>query len=267
MKTIARNIVRDRKLILILFLVLTVVSVVLMFQVNINGDLSKYLPDSSPAKQGIAIINEEFTPASTFTLMFENLPDERKQSVYEQILQTDGVLRATYDATETFNSDPYTLYEITVDAPAFTTDSKAIVADITAQFDNDTIFVSGDAAGNTAIERIPVLIGIASVLLMLVLFIMSTSWVEPLLFAVTIGVAIALNMGSNIIFDSVSEITYSIASILQVCLSIDYSIMLLTRYRQEKETAENKEQAMRRALRHGVTAISSSSITTIIGML
>ena len=267
MKTIARNIVRDRKLILILFLVLTVVSVVLMFQVNINGDLSKYLPDSSPAKQGIAIINEEFTPASTFTLMFENLPDERKQPVYEQILQTDGVLRATYDATETFNSDPYTLYEITVDAPAFTTDSKAIVADITAQFDNDTIFVSGDAAGNTAIERIPVLIGIASVLLMLVLFIMSTSWVEPLLFAVTIGVAIALNMGSNIIFDSVSEITYSIASILQVCLSIDYSIMLLTRYRQEKETAENKEQAMRRALRHGVTAISGSSITTIIGML
>ena len=54
---------------------------------------------------------------------------------------------------------------------------------------------------------------------------------------------------------------------MQVCLSIDYSIMLLTRYRQEKETAENKEQAMRRALRHGVTAISGSSITTIVGML
>ena len=267
MKTIARNIVKGHKLILITYALLTILSVVLMFQVKVNGDMTKYLPESSPAKQGVAIINEEFSPASTFTLMFENLPDDRKQTVYDQIKSTKDVLTASYDSTERFNSGNYTLYEITVDAAAFTAQSKAVVSDVTAQFSGDTIYVSGDAAGNTAIERIPVLIGIASVLLMLVLFIMSTSWVEPLLFAVTIGAAIALNMGTNIIFGSVSEITYSIASILQVCLSIDYSIMLLSRYRQEKQTAESKEQAMRRALRHGVTAISGSSITTIVGML
>ncbi len=267
MKTIARNIVRDHKLILILFAVLTVVSVVLMSHVDINGDLSKYLPDSSPAKQGASVISEEFSPASTFTLLFENLPEDRKQAVYEQISQSEGILTVSYDSTEVFNNGPYTLYEITTDAPGYTPESKAIVAGVTDQFDGDTIFVSGNAAGNTALERVPVLIIIASVILLLILFIMSTSWMEPVLFVITVGVAIALNMGSNIILGSVSDVTYSIAAILQVCLSIDYSIMLLSRYRQEKETAENKEQAMRRALRHGVTAISGSSITTIIGML
>ncbi|MBE0601496.1 MAG: MMPL family transporter [Firmicutes bacterium] len=267
MKTIARNIVRDHKLILILFAVLTAVSVVLMFQVNINGDLSKYLPESSPAKQGLTVINEEFSPASTFTLMFENLPADRKQAVRAQLSQTGGVLAVAYDDTEVFNQDPYTLYEITVDAPGYTPQSKAVVADIAALYEGDTIVISGDAAGNTAIERVPVLMILASVILLLILFVMSTSWMEPVLFVITIGVAIALNMGSNIIFGSVSEITYTIAAILQVCLSIDYSIMLLSRYRQEKETAQTKEQAMRRALRNGVTAISGSSITTIVGML
>ena len=128
MKTIARNIVKGHKLILITYALLTILSVVLMFQVKVNGDMTKYLPESSPAKQGVAIINEEFSPASTFTLLFENLPDDRKQAVYDQIKSTKDVLTASYDSTERFNSGNYTLYEITVDAPSlYPADSKAVV--------------------------------------------------------------------------------------------------------------------------------------------
>ena len=267
MRTIARNIVRDHKLILILFALLTIASVFMMFQVHVNDDMTKYLPASSPAKQGAAILGEEFSPASTFTLTFENLAGDRKQAVYDQIISTEGVLTVAYDASERYNSGDYTLYEITVDEAAYSDAAKAVVNEIKGLYAGDTIFISGDAAGNTAIERIPTLLGIAGAILLLILFVMSTSWLEPLLFVITIGVAIVLNMGTNIIFGSVSQITYTISSILQVCLSIDYSIMLLSRYRQEKETADDKTQAMRRALRHGVTAISGSSITTIVGML
>ncbi|MBN1777320.1 MAG: MMPL family transporter [Clostridiales bacterium] len=267
MKTIAKNIVKGHKLILILFTLLAVAGAVLMFQVNVNSDMTQYLPKSSPAKQGIAILNEEFSPASTFTLMFEGLADDRKQAAKEEIQGVDGVLTVAYDDTERYNSGDYTLYEITVGAAASTDAAKAIVSDVKALFSGVTIAVAGDAAGNTVIDSIMTLLIVAGALLMLILFFMCSSWLEPFLFLITIGIAILINMGSNIIFGSVSEITYSIASILQVCLSIDYSVMLLSRYRQEKEKGGTKYQAMRRALHTGMTSISGSSITTIAGML
>jgi len=267
MKSIAYHIVKSHKLILILFTLLAVASVVLMFQVNVNSDMTEYLPESSPAKQGVAIINEEFSPASTFTLMFEGLADERKQAVAEEIQAVDGVMLVDYDDSGQYNNGDYTLYEITVEAAASSDEAKAIVSSVTDLYEDDTFYVAGDAAGNTIIDAIFTLLIVAGALLMLILFIMCSSWLEPFLFLVTIGIAILINMGTNIIFGSVSEITYSIAAILQVCLSIDYSIMLLSRYRQEKEKGGTKYQAMRRALHKGVTAISGSSITTIAGML
>lgn len=267
MKTIANLIVKRHKIILIVFILLAIAGAALMFQVNVNADMTKYLPESSSAKQGIGVLNEEFPPASNFTLMFKTLPDERKQAVVEELRGVDGVLTVAYDDTARYNNSEYTLYEITVDAAAYTDEAKAVVSRVEALYKGDTITISGNAAGNTAIDRIPVLLIIAVALLFIILFLMGSSWLEPVLFLITIGIAILINMGTNIIFSSVSEITYTIASILQVCLSIDYSIMLLSRYRQEKELGGTKQEAMKRALKNAFTAISGSSLTTIVGML
>ena len=267
MKSIAHQIVKGHKLILILFTLLAVAGAILMTQVDINTDMTKYLPESSPAKQGAKILNEEFAPASTFTLMFKNLPDARKQTVPEDVRTVEGVLAVAYDNSDRYNNSEYTLYLITVDGAAASAEAEAIVARVAALYEDDEITISGDAAGNTAMDAMVTLLIVAGALLMLVLFLMCTSWIEPLLFLITIGIAILINMGTNIIFPSVSEVTYSIAAILQICLSIDYSIMLLSRYRREKERGGTKYDAMRRALHNGVTAISGSSITTIAGML
>ena len=267
MKHIANLIVKRHKSILILFILLAVVGVVLMYQVNVNADMTQYLPESSRAKQGARILLDEFAPASTFTLMFENLPEERKQAVYEELQGVQGVQAVAYDTTENYNNGAYTLYELTVDGASASDESKAVVERVEALYTEDTISISGDAAGNTMLDVIFKLLVVAGALLMIVLFLMCSSWIEPLLFLITIGVAILINMGSNIMFDSVSEITYSIAAILQLCLSIDYSIMLLSRYRQEKEKGGAKQEAMKRALTNGVTAISGSSLTTVAGML
>ncbi len=267
MKFISSLIVKHYKSILILFLVLAAVSGVLLFRVNVNGDLTEYLPESSSARQGMQILKEEFPPASTFTLMFTNLPDERRQAVYEELQTVEGVQRVAYDDTPHYNNGAYTLYEITVNYAGFSGEAQAAVARVKMLYENDTVTISGDAAGNTAIERIPTLLAVAGIILILVLLVMCSSWFEPVIFLFTIGIAILLNMGTNVIFDSVSEITYSIASILQLCLSIDYSIMLLSRYHMEKEQGVTKQEAMKRALTNGVTAISGSSITTIVGML
>jgi uncharacterized protein len=267
MKRIANLIVKGHKIILILFILLAVAGAALMFQVNINTDMTKYLPESSPAKQGVSILEEEFPAASTFTLMFTNLADERKQAVYEELQTVEGVQLVSWDNTNRYNNGDYTLYEITVSSKAASDEAQATIDRVKALYPDDTITVSGDAAGNTVISIIPKLLLIAGVLLLLVLFLMSASWVEPFLFLITIGIAILLNMGSNVIFDSVSQITYSIAAILQVVLSIDYSIMLLSRYRQEKDKGVDKREAMRNALTKGFASISGSSLTTIVGML
>ena len=267
MKFIANLIVKHYKSILTVFILLAIVSTVLLFQVNVNGDMTKYLPESSSARQGIDIINEEFPPASTFTLMFQNLADDRKQAVADDLRGVDGVELVAYDDTGDYNNGDYTLYEITVSGAASTDEAAATVERVRGMYADDTVFISGDAAGNTAIERIPTLMLVAGLILMAVLFLMGASWFEPVLLLITVGIAILLNMGTNVIFESVSEITYSIAAILQLCLSIDYSIMLLSRYQQEKAPGVPRQEAMKRALTNAVTAISGSSITTIVGML
>ena len=96
---------------------------------------------------------------------------------------------------------------------------------------------------------------------------MCESYVEPFLFLITILMAVILNKGTNIIFPHVSHITNSIAAILQMALSMDYSIMLMNRYDQEKKTEKDKVEAMKKALHKSFQSISSSSVTTIVGLL
>ncbi len=267
MKSLAQWIVKNNRFILLFFILLAVAGGVLMMNVPINTDMTQYLPSSSAAKQGVEILDDQFPAASTFTLMFQNLADSRKADVLTEIQSVEGVQRAVWDETDRYNNGDYTLYEITVSSRAGSDAAQATVDRVSALFPDDTLDISGDAPGNTAINRIPSLLLVASVLLLLVLFLMCASWVEPLLFLITIGIAILLNMGSNIIFTNVSQITFSISAILQVVLSIDYSIMLLTRYRLEKQQGGDKREAMARALQKGLPAISGSSLTTIVGML
>ena len=102
---------------------------------------------------------------------------------------------------------------------------------------------------------------------MVILIILSESYVEPFLYLISIGVAVFINKGTNIMFDSVSNITDSITAILQLALSMDYSIMLSNRYRQEREIEKDKLKAMKSALYDSFKAISSSSVTTIAGLI
>lgn len=103
--------------------------------------------------------------------------------------------------------------------------------------------------------------------MLVILLIMSGSWFEPVLFLTTIAVAIVINMGTNIVLDSIADITSSIAAILQLVLSMDYSIILMNRYRQERKLTEDKKSVMKNALSNSFGSISSSSMTTVVGLL
>lgn len=103
--------------------------------------------------------------------------------------------------------------------------------------------------------------------ILLILLLACDSYFEPLLFLVTIGVAVALNLGTNYFLGEISDVTAGVAAILQLALSMDYSIILMNRYRQELAVTDDRTEAMENALTASFGAIAGSGVTTIVGLL
>ncbi len=269
LKKIADFIVEKRKIVLAVMLAFTVVCVGLMTQVEINEDMTKYLDDESSMKIGLDIMNEEFPvaeQASYIRVMFTDLADDEKEQVMTAFNEIEHISSVTYDPdSPDYNKDNYTLFTVTMDCGYGGEEEAAIEAAFEQRFaDYDVVWRNGD----TSLPDVPVWIMLVAVaILLVILFIMCGSWIEPILFLAVIGIAIGINMGTNIVLGSVSSITFSIASILQLVLSMDYSIILINRYRQEKAQVANPVEAMKSALLHAFSSIASSSMTTVVGLL
>ena len=142
--------------------------------------------------------------------------------------------------------------------------SQLEIADDISDKYGSRVIVETSEKGNTAPVSV---ILTAFILLLIVLFIMCESWLEPPIFLAAIGVAVAINMGTNALLKSVSATTNSIAAILQLVLSIDYSIILMNCYRQEKSSGSDNITAMVNALKKASLSIVSSAFTTIVGLM
>lgn len=269
MKKITDFIIDKRYVILFLFIILSGVSVILSNKVNINYDISEYLPSTSETRIGMDIMEEEFKEikSSYLNVMFKGLKDSEKDDIFDYLNNIEGAGSVDYDETGNYNKDDYTLFVINVDDLEDSELSSNIYDDIISHFDDYEMYTSGTIAERNE-PVLPMWIMVLAVgCALIILTIMCESYVEPVLFLISILMAVLLNKGSNIIFDSVSNITDSISAILQMALSMDYSIMLMDRYRQERETEYDKVKAMKNALYHAFTAISSSSVTTIVGLV
>ncbi len=268
-KKLSDFIVNKRKLVLTFMLVLAVVSAVCSLFVNINEDMTKYLPDDSNMKAGIDIMAEEFPEIETsnsIRVMFDDLTDSQKQTVFEELSAIKYVDSVDYDAEiSDYNKDNHTLYVLTISCDYGSDEEAAIESALEAQFADYTVVWQND---DTGFPHIPtILIVTALAVLLAILLVMCGSWIEPLLFLVVIGVAVVINSGTNLIMGSVASITNSISAILQLVLSMDYSIILMNRYRQEKEQEPDSKQAMKNALTYSFSSVSSSSLTTVIGLI
>ncbi len=269
MKKITDFIINKRHFILVLFIILTIISAILSSKVKINHDISKYLPDTSETRIGMNIMENEFSEVetSTLNLMFENLADEEKLNIKNDLENIEGIKSVDYENTEKYNKENYTLYVITVDDKSDSTLATNIYNQINENYKDYTIYTSGDVS-ETNKSVLPFwIVVLAVVSALVILIIMCESYVEPFLFLTSILMAVVLNKGTNIIFQNVSNITESIVAILQMALSMDYSIMLMNRYDQEKKAEKDKVKAMKNALHKAMQAISSSSVTTIVGLL
>ncbi len=244
---------------------LTIVCGILIGHINVNADLTKYLPDDSQMKSGLEIVTSEFGSAAQMSgsdvhVMFEGVsPNEIPgiTSLLETYPDVHG-LSYRYNADST-----YTVFDL--DVPK-SVDQKALGRQISHRF-GETCVVETSQDGAT--PPVSVMI-IAAVLIMLVLFLMAQSWFEPVVILVSTLMAVVLNMGTNALLPSVSITTNFIGSILQAVLSLDYCIVLLNRYRQEQDEHTDQRTAgiaANNAVRKAAPSILSSALTTVVGLL
>lgn len=266
MKKLAEFLVKFRNIILGIFTLLAVVGVFLMQRVSVNNDMTKYLPDSSQMSQGIDVMNEVFgeeqSKQSVIRLMFTDLTDEEKISFSNKLSGIKGVALVDYKIDSEYrNKDNYTLYVLRTNSAK---DNASVIKEIEKQYSDYKFVYSTDEAKSSL--PLPIIITALAVVLVIML-VMSGSWIEPFIFLVAIGVAIILNMGTNAFLPSVSGPTAGIGAILQLVLSMDYSIILSNRYRQACKKTDDHIQAMKDAVAVSLSSVFSSALTTIVGLL
>ena len=243
---------------------LAVVCGIMMLHVNVNSDMTKYLPDDSQMKSGLEIVTEEFGSAqmsgTDVHVMFEGVRQNEVPGIRTLLESYPEVQSVSYR----YSADSlHTLFDL--DVPK-SVNQKALGKQISTRFGGNCVV---ETSQDGATPPISVII-FAAVLIMVVLFVMAQSWFEPVVILLTAGIAIVLNMGTNALLPSVSITTNFIGSILQAVLSLDYCIVLLNRYRQEQDEHTDRKTAgiaANRALKRAAPSILSSALTTVVGLL
>lgn len=259
-----------------LFLLLSVVSVLLIGTVRINYNISDYLDDSTDTKISLGIMEEQFGLISNIQVMVKDVTPDQAEDIKDSLKAIENVVFVNFNSQNAnYYKDGDALFVVLVDGNEYSDTAKAALADI-----EETLCETyGDRLelGGTVMEKrllreaivseIFLILVISVCLVALLMLITAASWIEPLVLLLSSGIAVLLNMGSNAIFGEISYITNAIASILQLALSIDYSIVLLHAYRHHKKDAESRESAMLMAIKEVVRPVSASALTTVAGLL
>lgn len=254
--------VRLRYPLLALMVILAVVCGLLIPHVKINLDMTKYLPSDSPMRAGLVQMERSFPTLDTrmrlLGVMFEQTPED-VDATGRELTELTGGLRIS----SVQQKPPYVLYNLMLDAES---DEAALKEAIQARYGADQVVMAANDEGRMPSNLGSILI-VAVVMLFAILAVMCSSLMEVVLFLLTIGIAVAINMGTNALLPSVSEMSNLLCAVLQMILSMDYSIILMNRYRQEKVAGLPNEAAMSAAIRGATPAILSSGMTTIVSLL
>lgn len=285
MQKIIDFIIRHKIWMLVICGVLALLSIWMSTGVEINYSLSDYLPQHMNSKEGIDILEDEFSLNGSASLLLTDRSIPEILSAKESIQEIEGVesviwLDDVVDIHEPLSvQDPDTVEEYYKNGKAlftiaFTEDDYSPLThqalDGIRELLKTDACLTGQAvnAQNTmgGVSQDVMQFTLIGVLVVIVLLILTTSsYIEPLLFLITLGVAVAINMGTNLFFGSVSFITNMAANVLQMAIAMDYSIMLLHRFTEERHNGRDVEEAMAESIRRTFSSISASAFTTIAG--
>ncbi|MEN6460866.1 MAG: efflux RND transporter permease subunit [Syntrophomonas sp.] len=275
------------KLIEKVFAVLFVISAICFPFVGINYDLSKYLPADMPSKQGISLMEKEFGYPGTARVMIKGVSLYEAKAYKDRIESIKGVdmviwadsetdvyqtnMFVPYKDIEDYYKDRYAVMDVTFtggDSDKSTRDAIQEMKDMLGEKG----YFSGSAVQNKFLNEIlpkeMVYILIFGILIIFgILTLATNSWFEPVIFLTVILISIVINMGSNLIFGSISSMTLSVAAVLQLAIAMDYTIILLDNFAKERKNQIPVTEALGKAIRKSITPVSSAGAAAFVGFI
>ncbi len=268
MHRVSEVIVDRRKIIFLAILICVIFSVFSMGWVEVENDLSSFLPDRSDSKAGVDVMMDEFTLYGMAQVMVANVTLEEAYGIKEKIEAVDGIQMVEFGEDKSHYNNASACYSLTFDYPqndGRCTEALDLIKVELSGYDSYISSDIGNPLGAILDGEIMLIMAVAGVLILLMLSLTSKSLVEVPVILITFLAAMIINMGTNFIYGKVSFVSNSVTSLLQLALSLDYAVILINRYREESERLPQRD-AVVEALTKSVPEVFGSSLTTVGGM-
>lgn len=281
----SRAVVKYRVLILVLAVLLLVPSVIGMINVRINYDMLDYLPSDMDTVIGQKKLMEEFGKGAFSFIIVENMPEKDVAKLTEKIKAVDHVETVLWynsiadmsvpmeiipeELYSEFNRENSTMMAVFFDSATSADDTMNAIREIRS-IAGKQCFVSGMSALVTDLKDLcekeePIYVGIAVVLALLAMMLFLDGWLVPFVFLASIGIMVVINLGTNYFLGEISYITKALSAVLQLAVTMDYSIFLWHSYNEQRERFDDNKEAMAHAINETLTSVIGSSVTTVAG--
>ena len=269
MYKLAEFIVDKRNLFFLIYIIALIFCIFSRNWVKVENDVTKYLPDSTETRQGLTVMNDQFVTYGTAQVLLANISYDRAQEAADMIEDINGVTSVTFDNTEDHYKGTSALLDVTFDGEEEDQISIDAMNEIKDKLTGYDVYYSTSVANDDSANlesEMQVVTAIAAVIIVVVLLLTSKSYAEVPVLLITFIAAALLNMGTNFLLGTISFISNSVTIVLQLALAIDYAIILCHRYTEERENLPAREATIT-ALSKAIPEISSSSLTTVSGLL
>ena len=289
MRKIALWEAKHPKTVLIAALLLLIPAIIGFVCTKVNYDILSYLPDELESVQGEQVLDETFNTAGISIVITENMQSKQTLALKNEILNVSGVSSVIWVDTIAdigipadilpdvlknvfYSADgSQTMMLVRYDNTGSDDSQLKAIAEIKTLLGKNQ-FLSGlsvivDDTREIAETQAPLYIAVAVALALVVMSVLMESWFQPLIILFSLGLAVIYNMGTNFFLGSISFITQCVAAVLQLGVTMDYSIFLIDRYAEEKQHFATREEAMAEAVAVSMTALMGSSLTTVFGFL
>ncbi len=269
MVRIASFIVDKRNLIFLLVLIAIVFSLFSRRWVQVENDLTAYLPHGSATKEGLDVMEEQFITYGSAKIMVANISYEEAQSLYDSLKALQGVQSVDFDDTLEHYSKASALYSITFDYEE--TDEACLTAlehvrTVLQPYDTYVSTTLGDTSAKLIEQEVSMITAFVAVIVVVVLTFTSQTYAEVPIIGLTFIVAAIMNQGTNFLMGKISFVSNSVTTILQLALSLDYAVIYCNRFKEERARHELRE-AVIISLSKAIPEVGASSLTTIGGLV
>ncbi|MDO4384267.1 MAG: MMPL family transporter, partial [Eubacteriales bacterium] len=268
------GVIRFRVPIMIAFVLVALLGAYARQFIKVNYDMNDYLPEDSPSTVALDVMNKEFDSAiPNARVAINNVNYGEAMAYKEKLEQIPGVESVTWlddsnkmnmplnmldkDTVETYYKDNTALYTVTIEEKHINDAVPAIRKLIGKNNQMTGSAVSTAIATKSTVTEIQKITGFAILMVLFMLIMTTASWVEPFVVLIGVGVAVMINAGSNLIFGEISFVTNAAGNILQLAVSLDYSVFLIHRFEEYRNQGMAPEVAMKNALCKSTTSIAS----------